>query len=73
MKNINSETLIVGSGIAGLYAAIKLTEKGFDVYQSFIDDHGVDLIAIKGKKVYYVQVKTVRIGTYSFIRKNQSQ
>lgn len=54
-----------------LYAAIKLTEKGFDVYQSFIDDHGVDLIAIKDKKVYYVQVKTVRIGTYSFIRKNK--
>ncbi len=48
---------MIGS-ISEMIVAINLLEKGFEVFTSFDHTSSCDLIALKNKKLYRIQVKT---------------
>lgn len=59
--------------VAERYAIIEFMSRGYDVFTSEVDDHGVDFIA-KSKasgKLYEIQVKAIRKCSYTFIRKDK--
>lgn len=53
-----------------LYAQYVLEGMGCVIYESIVDDHGVDFLAKYNDFFYRVQVKTIRKKNYTFIRKN---
>lgn len=57
--------------IAEYYAQIELISLGFEVYDTVVDDRGIDFIARKNGKYYEIQVKSVRNFNYTFISKSK--
>jgi hypothetical protein len=56
------------------FVKMELTLHGFDVYQSEIDDKGIDFLIRRGHDTYYdIQVKSVRGFNYIFFRKDYFQ
>lgn len=42
------------------FAKMELTSYGLDVYTSEVDDKGIDFVCLKGKRLFKIQVKSVR-------------
>lgn len=56
---------------AEYFVKMEFTLYGFDVYQTEIDDKGIDFVIRKGPDRYYdIQVKAVRGNSYIFFRKD---
>lgn len=59
-------------GIIGeLYAQYIMDSFGYDVFPSIVDDHGIDLIAVKDNQKLKIQVKTVNVETYVYFPKEK--
>lgn len=64
LTNVDSNTLYIGS--AGEMAVCsELLFRGYNVSRMSVDD-GVDIVAIKSGKTYYIQVKTVLVKSKNF-------
>jgi len=71
MSKKKSSNQIKG-GIGELLAQAEFLKHGFHVYNSVVDDIGIDFIAENDSgKRFYVQVKTVTDGNYTFIRESE--
>ena len=57
--------------IAEYYAQAEFLSYGYEVYDTVVDDRGIDFLARKGGEVYEVQVKAVRNYNYTFILKDK--
>lgn len=75
MPNLNwSEISHLQLGkIAEYYAQIEFLSYGFEIYDTVVDDRGVDFIARKNGTVYEIQVKAVRNYNYTFISESKMQ
>ncbi|MBQ8783375.1 MAG: DUF4365 domain-containing protein [Clostridia bacterium] len=59
--------------IAENYAKIEFLSFGFEVYDTVVDDRGIDFIARKNEQFYEVQVKAVRNRNYTFIAESKME
>ena len=66
----SSDKLQLGM-IGELYAQYIMGSFGYDVFPTIVDDHGIDLIAVKDNKKIKIQVKTVSVGTYVYFPKEK--
>ena len=57
--------------IAEYYAQAEFLSYGYEVYDTVVDDRGIDFLARKGGEVYEIQVKAVRNYKYTFILKDK--
>lgn len=57
--------------VGELYAQYIMQSLGYEVFPALVDDHGIDLIAIKENKHLKIQVKTVNSGTYVYFPKKK--
>lgn len=53
--------------IAEYYAQAEFLSYGYEVYDTVVDDRGIDFLARKGDEVFEIQVKAVRNYNYTFI------
>ena len=53
--------------IAEYYAQTEFLSYGFEVYDTVVDDRGIDFIARKNDEFFEIQVKAVRNYNYTFI------
>lgn len=70
LNKVTSNKLRLGA-IGELYAQYIMTSFGYDVFPSIVDDHGIDLIAVKDNHKLKIQVKTVNVGTYVYFPKEK--
>lgn len=59
--------------IAEYYAQIEFLSHGYEVYDTVVDDRGIDFIARKNDKVFEIQVKAVRNFSYTFIAESKME
>ena len=57
--------------IAEHYAQVEFLSYGFEVYDTVVDDRGIDFIARKNDDFFEVQVKAVRNYNYTFISESK--
>jgi hypothetical protein len=69
---VNSQHLFLGK-IAEHYAQIYFLTNGYEVYETVVDDRGIDFVARKDGVFYEVQVKAVSHFGYTFIAKEKMQ
>ena len=62
--------LVLGE-IAEHYAKIEFMSYGFEIYDTVVDDRGIDFVARKNGAFYEVQVKAVRNYNYTFIAESK--
>lgn len=70
-KNWSMLTALQVGEIAELLAQAAFMSYGFEVYDTVLDDRGIDFIARKNGRLYEVQVKAVRKYGYTFVAKNK--
>ena len=57
--------------IAEYYAQAEFLSYGFEVYDTIVDDRGIDFIARKNDEFFEIQVKAVRNYNYTFISESK--
>ena len=57
--------------IAEYYAQAEFMSYGYEVYDTTIDDRGIDFVARRGDELLEVQVKAVRNNNYTFIAESK--
>lgn len=57
--------------IAEMYAQVEFLSHGFEIYDTIVDDRGIDFIARKDNAFFEIQVKAVRNYNYTFIQKSK--
>ena len=57
--------------IAEMYAQAEFLSYGFEIYDTIVDDRGIDFIARKDGVFFEIQVKAVRNYNYTFISKSK--
>ncbi len=57
--------------IAELYAKIEFLSHDFEIYDTVLDDRGIDFVARKDGKIFEIQVKAVRNYNYTFISESK--
>ncbi len=57
--------------IAEYYAQAEFLSYGFEVYDTIVDDRGIDFIARANDRVFEIQVKAVRNYNYTFISQSK--
>ena len=70
LRQVADKKLYLGV-IGELYAQYIMSSLGYDVFPAIVDDHGIDLIAVKDSKKIKIQVKTVNVGTYVYFQKEK--
>ncbi|MBQ3063387.1 MAG: DUF4365 domain-containing protein [Clostridia bacterium] len=57
--------------IAEYYAQAEFLSYGFEIYDTVVDDRGIDFIARKNDEFFEIQVKAVRNYNYTFISESK--
>lgn len=57
--------------IAEYYAQAEFLSYGFEIYDTAVDDRGIDFIARKNDEFFEIQVKAVRNYNYTFISESK--
>ena len=70
LRQVADKKLYLGV-IGELYAHYIMSSLGYEVFPTIVDDHGIDLIAVKDNKKIKIQVKTVNVGTYVYFQKEK--
>lgn len=57
--------------IAEYYAQVEFLSYGYEIYDTIVDDRGIDFIARKNDETFEIQVKAVRNYNYTFISESK--